>query len=111
MTDWTSKNWNWKEGDPEDQRRIHTGQKLVEEFDFLVIQRPGDKVCDTPSSRFKWLVMPEGATFIQGNGFSTEVRKRAVLDEEFQEQRLNVLDGLVPPGVAAYIGRHHLYFR
>merc|ERR1711920_975691 len=111
VTSWRSKNWDWREGDPADKRKVVTGSKLVEEFDFLVIQRPGHPVCSTPSSRFRWLTMPEGATFIQGNAFSTEVRKRAVLDEEFHEHRLNVLDGLVAPGVAAYIGRHHLYFR
>lgn len=112
MADWTSKNWAWKDGDPEDQREIVTGHLMLKEFDFLVIKRPG---YDVPASaedptglkkfgpRLTWLDMPRGMTFIEGNLSSTEVRKREGLHLRWG------LDGLTPPGVISYMHRRELY--
>ena len=56
-----------------------TGKRLVDEFDFLVIHRPGYGVEDLAlySPRFRWLIMPDGMQYIDSNLSSTEVRMRA----------------------------------
>jgi len=109
---WESRNWDWKAGDPPEQQRIVTGHKMLEEFDFIVIQRPGYDLERTPEDptglrnfgpRLSWLQMPEGMTFIEGNLSSTEIRSRS-------KQMLPWgLDGLTPPGVISYIYRRRLY--
>lgn len=120
MCDWTSRNWDWKPGDPEDQRLVVTGHRMLEEFDFLVIKRPGFEVDATPGDpsglkkfgpRLSWLIMPEGTTFIQGNLSSTEIRKRGskTVREAVGKHSLHLIEGLVPRSVLAYIRRHGFY--
>lgn len=112
MAEWTSKNWDWKQGDPEDKRTIVTGDKMLTEFDFIVVRRPGYDVPGTPDDptglkkfgpRLSWLDMPDGMAFIEGNLSSTELRNRTNIRLEWG------LDGLTPPGVISYIQRKHLY--
>jgi len=119
IASWTSKNMNWKEGDP---KHIVTGDKLLAEFDFLVVQRPGyvvERSPDDPTGlkrfgpRLQWLSMPDSMTFIEGNLSSTEIRKRTEhswrVRDAVEHHCLNTIEGLVPPGVLAYIRRTRLY--
>mmetsp|Transcript_131533 Transcript_131533/g.281174 ORF Transcript_131533/g.281174 Transcript_131533/m.281174 type:complete len:590 (+) Transcript_131533:52-1821(+) len=117
MAEWTSANPEWKPGDPEDQRDIVTGHLMLQEFNFLVIKRPGYEVERTKEDptglkqfgpRLSWLAMQNGATFIEGNLSSTEIRKRAAAVAN-QSEALVVIDGLVPRGVLSYIWRHGFY--
>jgi nicotinic acid mononucleotide adenylyltransferase len=122
LATWTSKNHDWKPGDPDDHKTVVTGHKMLAEFDFLVIRRPGYDVrasSDDPSGlgqfgpRLSWLVMPSGQTFIEGNLSSTEIRKRtafaARVRDAVSSKDFVGIDGLVPPGVLAYIRRQELY--
>jgi len=122
MAKWTSLNPEWQEGDPEDQRLIVTGERMLQEFDFLVIHRPGYDVPPTEDDptglrqfgpRLSWMIMPEGTTFIKGNLSSTEIRKRtavaARVRDKAQQQEWSGIDGLVPRGVLSYIRRQGLY--
>lgn len=122
IADWTSVNPKWREGDPNESKFIVTGDKLLSEFDFLVIPRPG---YDCPTSatddtglkkfghRLRWLVMPEGTTFIEGNLSSSEIRKRTAFADRAREaataNSIQAIDGLLPRGVLSYIWRHKLY--
>lgn len=122
IADWTSLNPAWSEGDPEDDKYIVTGHKLLSEFDFLVIPRPG---YDVPTSaadrtglkkfgdRLRWLEMPEGTTFIEGNLSSSEIRQRTRFAVRAREAAtaltLADIDGLCPRSVLSYIWRHKLY--
>uniref|UniRef100_A0A7S2MJA2 Cytidyltransferase-like domain-containing protein n=1 Tax=Zooxanthella nutricula TaxID=1333877 RepID=A0A7S2MJA2_9DINO len=122
ISSWQSKNQNWKLGDPEDQKNVVTGHKLLDEFDFLVVPRPGYVVERNPEDptglqkfgpRLQWLAMPDAMTFIEGNLSSTEIRKRTEqsyrVREAAEHRSLETIEGLVPPGVLAYIRRAHLY--
>eukprot|EP00930_Biecheleria_cincta_P016283 TRINITY_DN13303_c0_g1_i1.p1 TRINITY_DN13303_c0_g1~~TRINITY_DN13303_c0_g1_i1.p1 ORF type:complete len:600 (-),score=84.57 TRINITY_DN13303_c0_g1_i1:41-1840(-) len=131
MAEWDSKNLDWKPGDPEDQQRIVTGHKMLTEFDFLVVKRPGYDVDSTPDDptglmkfgpRMSWLKMPEGMTFIEGNLSSSEIRKRTQAEDRVQEAAQNLktrvmshlealrpIEGLVPRAVLSYIRRHSFY--
>merc|ERR1711920_955846 len=119
MAKWESKNWDWKPGDPEDQKTIVTGDKMLAEFDFVVIKRPGYDVEASPEDptglkrfgpRLNWLNMPEGMTFIEGNLSSTEVRHRQKSQHLSNKAvRQWGLDGLAPYGVISYIHRKGLY--
>eukprot|EP00931_Biecheleriopsis_adriatica_P120972 TRINITY_DN9605_c0_g1_i1.p1 TRINITY_DN9605_c0_g1~~TRINITY_DN9605_c0_g1_i1.p1 ORF type:complete len:573 (+),score=94.86 TRINITY_DN9605_c0_g1_i1:61-1779(+) len=118
LAEWTSKNWSWKPGDPEDQRTVVTGHKMLEEFDFLVIKRPGYEVERTPDDptglkkfgpRLKWLQMPTGEKFITGNLSSTEIRNRARSDAKRSQKPYLSVEGLLPPAVMAYMRRKALY--
>uniref|UniRef100_A0A7S2FGR6 Cytidyltransferase-like domain-containing protein n=1 Tax=Alexandrium andersonii TaxID=327968 RepID=A0A7S2FGR6_9DINO len=120
MRDWSSRNWEWKLGDPEEQRFLVTGDRMLQEFDFLVIKRPGFEVEPTPDDssglkkfgpRLSWLTMPEGTTFIQGNLSSTEIRKRGskTVRDAVGKKSLQQIEGLVPRSVLAYIRRHGFY--
>eukprot|EP00428_Durinskia_dybowskii_P006962 CAMPEP_0170303976 /NCGR_PEP_ID=MMETSP0116_2-20130129/52323_1 /TAXON_ID=400756 /ORGANISM="Durinskia baltica, Strain CSIRO CS-38" /LENGTH=293 /DNA_ID=CAMNT_0010555949 /DNA_START=76 /DNA_END=958 /DNA_ORIENTATION=+ len=112
---WESKNPAWKPGDPLDKKLVVTGDKLLQEFDFLVVKRPGYEVAPSPGDptglkrfgpRLQWLAMERGMTFIEGNLSSTELRKR--LDPSHRDagaaeaDALRTIDGLVPMGVLAY---------
>jgi len=114
---WESLNVNWKPGDPQSQRTTITGTNLLEEFDFLIVKRPGYEVNPTsedPSGlkqfgpRMSWLVMPDGLTFIEGNLSSTEIRKR-LKGGAGNAAQLRKIDGLVPPALLGYIYRQGLY--
>jgi len=121
IADWTSKNFAWKEGDPPEQKVIVTGDKLLREFDFLVVVRPGyevERTVQDPTGlrkfgpRLEWLQMPEGLTFIEGNLSSTELRKRVGRTSCFREVgavALHIVEGLVPGAVLSYIQRQRLY--
>eukprot|EP00928_Gymnodinium_smaydae_P032704 TRINITY_DN23617_c0_g1_i1.p1 TRINITY_DN23617_c0_g1~~TRINITY_DN23617_c0_g1_i1.p1 ORF type:complete len:591 (-),score=93.94 TRINITY_DN23617_c0_g1_i1:101-1873(-) len=122
MSKWESRNWNWKEGDPESEKFIVTGHKMLAEFDFIVIKRAGYDVPSTKDDptglkkfgpRLSWLSMPDGATFIEGNSSSTEIRKRTMIASRIRSavgsQALNMIDGLVPPAVLGYIVKRGFY--
>jgi len=118
LSAWTSKNWDWQPGDPEEQRTIVTGSRMLQEFDFLVIPRPSYRVQRTAEDptgltrfgpRLSWLEMPPDTTFINGNLSSTEVRKRVCLDAKVRDKGLSAIDGLIPSGVLNYICRQNLY--
>merc|ERR1739848_250909 len=68
LREWTSK-------DPETGEQIVTGHKLVSEFEFLVVNRPGYDVDDIAAfgPRMTFLDMPEGTNLMEGNLSSTEV--------------------------------------
>lgn len=119
---WESLNRNWKPGDPVDQRSFVTGDKLLAEFDFLVLPRPGFTVSSGPEDptglrqfgpRLSWVHMPETMTFIEGNLSSTEIRRRTEHSWRVRDaagrSNLATIEGLVPPGVLAYISRSKLY--
>lgn len=95
-----------------DLRKWDNGEKLIEEFDFLVLRRPGYEVEDLESfgPRFKYLQLANGYNYLESNVSSTEVRKRAKTSWA-QDSRSNLfdLDGIVAPGVLAFIMRHGLY--
>eukprot|EP00756_Hemistasia_phaeocysticola_P033528 Hpha_TRINITY_DN16469_c2_g1::TRINITY_DN16469_c2_g1_i1::g.162057::m.162057/K00969/nadD; nicotinate-nucleotide adenylyltransferase len=107
-TDWLQSGENlrmWPSRDPGNpSQTIITGDKLVNEYDFLVVHRPGYEVEDLSQygPRFQMLSFPAPLQQVQGNLSSTEIRRRARID-------LSVIDGLVPVGVMAYIKRRGLY--
>jgi len=114
---WQSKNPDWNPGDPEDKKTKVCGDKLLAEFDFLVVHRPGYDVARTPEDptglqrfgpRLSWLSMPENMTFTHGNLSSTEIRMRTSR-EAIEQNTTSSIEGLVPTGVMAYINRHKLY--
>ncbi|KAJ9454163.1 putative nicotinate-nucleotide adenylyltransferase [Diplonema papillatum] len=85
-----------------------TGLRLVDEFNFLVIRRPGYEVNNLTEfgPRFTWLTMPDGMQYIDSNLSSTEIRTRA---SSCETDRLQSIDGLVAPGVLAFVRRRGLY--
>ena len=96
--------WTSKEG--------RTGDRLVSDFDFLVIRRPGYDVGDLSifGPRFAWMDLPHGFKLVESTASSTEIRKRAKQSWSAEgSTTLASLDGLVAPGVHAYILRHKLY--
>jgi len=105
----------WTSKCPDTGKQIVTGDKLLNEFDFLVIKRPGFEVQDLPSfgPRMMWLNLPHGMKPVQANMSSTEVRKRAKmcyngsLGEE--QSALKLIDGIVPNSVFNFIKRHDVY--
>eukprot|EP00927_Polykrikos_kofoidii_P055070 TRINITY_DN49388_c0_g1_i1.p1 TRINITY_DN49388_c0_g1~~TRINITY_DN49388_c0_g1_i1.p1 ORF type:complete len:605 (+),score=74.38 TRINITY_DN49388_c0_g1_i1:134-1816(+) len=126
MSEWTSRNWSWKHGDSEESRTIVTGHKMLTEFDFLVVNRPGYDVPAKPEDptglrafgpRLRWIKMPEGVTFVEGNLSSSEIRARArnevhvrkALAEEESKRSLFYVEGLVPRIVLGFMLRENLY--
>lgn len=122
LRSWQSLNHDWKEGDPPEERYICTGSKLVEEFDFLVIPRPGIELKLTPEDptglrsfgpRFAWLTAPGDMHLISGNLDSAETRRRAEIAWQCAETAhhgcLSELQGIIPLGVISYIRRKLLY--
>jgi len=122
IAEWTSLNHDWKPGMPEESKVIVTGHKLLEEFEFLVVPRPGYDVARTeedPSGlkafgpRLSWMQMPEPMHLIEGNLSSTEIRKRThhswQVQQAVQGGKLSTIEGLVPPGIVSYIRRARFY--
>mmetsp|Transcript_106589 Transcript_106589/g.306625 ORF Transcript_106589/g.306625 Transcript_106589/m.306625 type:complete len:257 (-) Transcript_106589:285-1055(-) len=122
IASWESKNPAWKPGDPLHEKFVVTGDKLLQEFDFLVVKRPGFEVVQTAEDptglktfgpRLQWLSMEHGMTFIEGNLSSTELRKRMDVSHRIadaaENNALHTIEGLVPTGVLSYIGRAGLY--
>lgn len=112
-TDWLQPGTDlrqWTSKDPDTGKQIVTGDKLVSEFEFLVIKRPGYDVDDVTAfgPRMKLLVMPEGTHFMEGSLSSTEVRKRTDVSRRVKDS-LELVEGLVPPAVLAYIQHQGLY--
>jgi len=101
----------WTSRDPQTGEEIVTGHKLVAEFDFIVIRRPGYDVEDIGSfgPRMTWVQMPDGMRSIEANLSSTEVRRRANISYEEKEGELELVDGLVPTGVFNFMKRHAIY--
>lgn len=118
-SDWLQPGTNirtWTSKDPVTGEQIVTGDKLLEEFDFIVIKRPGYEVEDLTSfgPRMRWMEMPHGMKSIDSNMSSTEIRRRAsICYESLGNSRkstgLQLLDGLVAPGVFNYIKREAVY--
>lgn len=107
-TDWLQKGTDIRQWESEaDGKRVVTGHKLVEEYDFLVLKRP-DKPAHGKLSdygpRFRYLDVDDGEDMIEGNGSSTAVRSRLRKTRD-----INAVAGLVPQGVLAFIKRHNLY--
>jgi len=125
-SDWLQPGTDIRQWDSADHQnpgqRIVTGHKLISEFDFLVLYRPGYEVEDLHvfGPRFSWLKMPPHFTCAQGNLSSSEIRRRAKAPPAGTEEltvetmwdvppaQLNI-DGLVCPGVVGYIERNQLY--
>lgn len=101
----------WTSKDEVTGATIVTGEQLVNEFDFLVIKRPGYEVEDVSAfgPRMKWLDMPEGMKRVEANLSSTEVRKRAGLDYRLKSGKLELIDGIVPPAVYSFVKREGIY--
>mmetsp|Transcript_15748 Transcript_15748/g.49293 ORF Transcript_15748/g.49293 Transcript_15748/m.49293 type:complete len:241 (+) Transcript_15748:211-933(+) len=84
-----------------------TGHLLVQQFDFLVLQRPGYDVqgdLHQFGPRLKYLNVDGGFEIIEGNGSSTAVRTRLRATKDIYS-----IAGLVPSGVLGYIKRQRLY--
>lgn len=122
IASWESVNRDWKPGDAPSEKSVVTGHKLLAEFDFLVVPRPGYAVEPTDADptglskfgpRLHWVHMPETMTFIEGNLSSTEIRKRTEHSWRVRDaagrSNLSSIEGLVPPGVLSYISRSKLY--
>merc|ERR1711869_82436 len=101
----------WKSKDPETGEHIVTGHKLLEEFDFLVIKRPGHEVKDVSEfgPRMRWMEMPLGMTRVEANLSSSEVRKRMGIDYRLNSGKLELIDGIVPPAVYSFVKREGIY--
>jgi len=119
IASWQSLNFDWKPGMPEKDKFIVTGDKLLREFEFLVIPRPGFDVPRTAADptglkafgpRLQWMKMPEDFHFIEGNLSSTEIRTRTRV-ESCKGGNLQPIEGLIPPGVLSYIRRRELYYK
>jgi len=119
--EWESMNPDWKPEDPKSPKTIVTGHKLLAEFDFLVVKRPGFEVEATdedPSGlrkfgpRLRFLEMPNHMDFVEGNLSSTQIRQRANVGwrtHKHSKSWLQEIDGLVPSAVLSYILREKLY--
>jgi len=115
ISKWDSLNPAWKDGSSV-PKKIVTGQKMLDEFDFLVIYRPGYEVSDLTKfgPRMKWVNMPQNFKFVESNLSSTEIRKRIATSYKAYSSRSNIaamrpIDGLVPMGVMGFIYRTGLY--
>ena len=112
-SDWLQSGSDLRQWTSKDGR---TGEKLVSEFDFLIIKRPGYELptdIDKYGPRFNVLSLPHGMNYVDSNVSSTEIRKRVAVSEQIREfaagNHLSSADGLVPTGVLAYIQRQGLY--
>ena len=89
-------------------KRQVTGHKLIEEFDFLVLKRPGHPAygeLEDYGPRFSYLDVDGDSTkFIEGAGSSTDVRNCLKDTHDY-----DAVAGLVPAAVLAFMRRHRLY--
>merc|ERR1719183_2136619 len=71
----------WTSEDPVTGEQIVTGEKMLNEFDFLVIKRTGYDVEDVKAfgPRMHWMEMPHDMKVVETNQSSTEIRKRSAL--------------------------------
>jgi len=107
----------WESKDPKDpkgEKTIITGNKLINEFDFLVLWRPGYEINNLKSfgPRFKMLTLPYNMEYVDVKVSSTELRKRMCGSEKVREmvhKNLSLVDGLMPPAVLSFIIRNNLY--
>jgi len=110
----------WESRDPADptgKGRIVTGDKLVTEFDFLVLHRPGYDIEDLSAfgPRFNMLTMAGGMKFVTTDISSTQLRKRMGNSLHIREAigsnevNLDLVDGLMPPAVLSFILRSGVY--
>lgn len=110
-SDWLQPGMNLREWESLEGR---TGDRLVSEFDFLVLPRPGYIVEDLTAfgPRMQWLKLPHGFTLIESTYSSSEVRKRAQHDWSIDPDNANMLrsvQGLVPMAVIDFMLCHRLY--
>ena len=108
-TDWLTKETNIREWESDvSGKRVVTGHKLIEEFDFLVLKRPGHPAYGELSDygpRFSYLDVDGDSTkFIEGAGSSTDVRNCLKDTHDY-----DAVAGLVPAAVLAFMRRHRLY--
>ena len=89
-------------------QRVVTGHKLIEEFDFLVLKRPGTRptgqfpttVRDSPI--WTWTAMIRSSS--RAPGAVTDVRNCLKDTHDY-----GASPGLVPAAVLAFMRRHRLY--
>jgi len=121
ISTWESRNPKWRPGDPPEQKFLVTGDRLLREFEFIVVTRPGYTVensTEDPTGlrqfgpRLSWLAMPHGMALVESNLSSTEVRARIRRAGDLSNggpRSLRSVECLVPPGVLSYIQRQRLY--
>jgi nicotinate (nicotinamide) nucleotide adenylyltransferase len=116
-SDWLQPNTDlrsWESNDPNDKtgkKMIVTGHKLIQEFDFLIIARPGYEVknIDSFGKRFKLLKLPKYMQIIYTNGSSSEIRRRIKGNRSEKKEDYSSIQGLIPVSVYAYIKRNAIY--
>jgi len=98
------------------------GERLWNECDFILMERPGyDIPADLPSN-FRLLASANGETLVTEETSSSEIRRRIVQRERhkdadfaeterghLQQGNLMMVDGLLNPAVLAHIIRYQLY--
>ena len=95
----------WESQDPNDETKtIVTGDKLINEFDFIVLYRPGYGIKDLKSfgPRFRMLKLPYNMEYINTKVSSSELRNR-------MEKNLILIEGLLPRAVLDFIKRNNIY--
>jgi len=105
--------WTSKEG--------KTGDRMLNEFDFLVLRRKGYNVTELKKfgPRMKWVELPDGFEWVETTGLkSADLTKRRLSPSlnatgtassaRRSAEDLRAVDGLLPPAVLAYIQRHDL---
>ena len=85
-------------------RNWEEGEKLLNEFTFLIMERPGYPIRDHElPAHYEFLARPDITISITKLS-SSEIRRRIQMD-------ISLVDGLIPPSVLAHIIRNHLYAR
>lgn len=97
------------------------GERLYNECDFLLMERPGYEIPDDLPDNFTLLTGAAGATLVTEETSSSEIRRRITLPErqsanfaETERAFLNdgnytMVDGLLTPAVLAHVIRYQLY--
>ena len=85
-------------------RNWEEGEKLLNEYTFLIMERPGYPIRDHElPAHYEFLARPDITISITKLS-SSEIRRRIQMD-------ISLVDGLIPPSVLAHIIRNHLYAR